>query len=288
MTITIADHSGYCYGVQRAFKLIAEAADRGEGNLYTLGPIIHNPQAVERLKEEKAVVPVSDLAEIPEGTVIIRTHGVPPEIIERAEAKGLDVVDCTCPFVEIVQRKAKALVGEGYGLFIVGEKSHPEVVGILGHADGCARIVEEAEEVQELSEIPDRIGVVVQTTQEVERLQRVISELLPKCRELKVHNTICRATEQRQSSARELAEEVDLMLVVGGRNSGNTRRLFSVCRDTSTPCFHIETAAEIDPAWLEGTHRVGITAGASTPDFIIEEVVRALESSAQEEEMGCP
>jgi len=287
MTITIADHAGYCYGVERAFKLVVEAADKGAGNLYTLGPIIHNPQAVDRLKEEKGVVPVLDLEEIPEGTVVIRSHGVPPEVIERAKAKGLGVVDCTCPFVKTVQRKAYELVNEGYRLFIVGERSHPEVIGILGHADGDAHVVEDAEDVLALPEVPDRIGVVVQTTQEIERFQRVVSELLPRCRELKVHNTICRATEQRQSAARGLAGRVDLMLVVGGRNSGNTRRLLSVCRNTSARCFHIETAMEIEPGWLEGVEHVGITAGASTPDFIIQEVLRKLDALSRAARTEC-
>ena len=278
MTITIADHAGYCYGVERAFKLVTEAADRGEEDLHTLGPIIHNPQAVDRLKEEKGVIPVTDLEEVPSGTVVIRSHGVPPEIIARAKEKGLQVVDCTCPFVKTVQRKANGLVKEGYRLFIVGERSHPEVVGILGHAGGDAMVIEDAEEVPDLPKASDRVGVVVQTTQEIERLQRIISALLPKCRELRVYNTICQATEQRQYAARELAGRVDLMLVVGGRNSGNTRRLLSVCQDANARCFHIETASEIEPGWLEGVEHVGLTAGASTPDFVIQEVLARLDA----------
>ena len=278
MEVKVAEHAGYCYGVERAFKMIQKVSETFPGKICTLGPIIHNPQAVEALKKERGVSPVPDVSSVSEGALVIRTHGVPPEVIREAERKGLKVVDATCPFVATVQQVAKRLVEEGYYLIIEGERDHPEVVGILGYAGGKAKIVERPEDVERLEMLPNRVGVVVQTTQEVENLQRIALALVPRCKELRVYNTICSATKQRQAAARRLAEEVDLMLVVGGRNSGNTRRLFSVCAETGTRSLHIETAEEIDPSWFEGIHSVGVTAGASTPDFIVEEVVARLET----------
>ena len=276
MKIEIAAHAGYCYGVKRAFDQIRGVPEGAEGGIHTLGPIIHNPQAVEALRKEKGVRPVKDLDEITGGTVVVRTHGLPPEVLERAKEKGLTIVDATCPHVKKAQQRARELVRDGYSLVILGEKNHPEVVGILAHAEGDGKVVEEPSDVESLGRL-NRVGLVVQSTQEPEKLAEVTAKLSKRCRELKIYNTICSATVDRQSAARELARRVDVMLVVGGKNSGNTRRLSHVCESEGVRTHHIESARDLDPAWVEGASLVGVTAGASTPGFVLREVVERLE-----------
>lgn len=277
MKIEIAAHAGYCYGVKRAFDLIEEEVphDAG-GRTYTLGPIIHNPQAVEALKRDKGIRPVNDLDELSGGTVVVRTHGLPPQILDRAVRKGLSIVDATCPHVTAAQERAQELVEDGYKLIILGERNHPEVVGILAHAHGKGTVVEEPAELDSLRRLR-RVGLVVQTTQEVEKLAEVAAKLGPKCQELKIYNTICSATVDRQSTARELARRADAMVVVGGKNSGNTRRLAHVCEREGKPTYHVEAARDLHPEWFEGAALVGVTAGASTPSFVLHEVVERLE-----------
>lgn len=274
MRVKVADQAGYCYGVQRALRLTGAAVESERKPIFTLGPIIHNPQVVEEFAA-KGVRQVGGVDDINAGTIIVRTHGVDPDIIEQVEAKGLSIVDATCPFVAKAQQRAAELVKDGYDLVIVGEKEHPEVVGILAHARGKAAVVERAEDGTKIRSA--RIGVVVQTTQSRENLREVVGVLAEGAAEIKVFNTICSATTRRQESAKKLAEEVDTMIVVGGKNSANTSRLFQICCDTGTDTFHIETARELDPAWIEGIDVVGVTAGASTPEWLLQEVLEKLE-----------
>ncbi|MCE5190492.1 MAG: 4-hydroxy-3-methylbut-2-enyl diphosphate reductase [Actinomycetia bacterium] len=275
MKVIVAEHAGICYGVERALRLAGEAADAG-GPVHTLGPLIHNPQAVQALRD-RGVAVASDVAEVPSGTLVIRSHGVDPAVIERADEAGLAVVDATCPFVSTAQRDAADLAAEGYTVVIVGDAEHPEVEGILAHAGGSALIVQRASDLPE--RLPcKRVGVVVQTTQSPSRLQEVVSALLGRVNELRVFNTICSATAHRQKAADELARTVDVMVVVGGRNSGNTTRLAEICRAVNPRVHHVETAEELDPAWFEGAHVVGVTAGASTPDEQIAGVIAAIEA----------
>lgn len=254
--------------------------DRGSGarpEIHTLGPLIHNPQVVERLTRLGVGV-VDNVADALGGTLLIRTHGVPEAIFLEAERLGIPVVDATCPFVRRVQERARALEAEGYEIVIVGEREHPEVVGIVGWVTGHAHIVEGPEDVEGLPEM-HRVGVVAQTTQTLANLTACVAELLPRAREVRVHNTLCDATTQRQSAAAEVAREARVMVVVGGRHSGNTRRLVDICREQGARTHHIETADEIDPAWFEDldpSAPVGVTAGASTPDWIIDDVLAAL------------
>lgn len=275
MKIEIAAHAGYCYGVKRAFDIVKEIRRDKNGAIYTLGPIIHNPQAVEALQRERGVKPVQSLDEIPGGTLVVRSHGLPPQILESARRRGLRIVDATCPHVTAAQKRARELVDEGYTLIIVGERNHPEVVGILAHAHGEGSVIEEPRELNDL-ERSRRVGVVVQTTQEMEKLAQVAGRLSTQCRELKIHNTICSATADRQAAAREMARRADVMIVVGGRESGNTRRLAHVCEREGVPTHHVEYASEVDPSWFEGAGVVGVTAGASTPEFVLREVLARL------------
>ncbi len=275
LVIEIAEHAGYCYGVERALKLTLKAGERSKKPIHTLGPIIHNPQVVESL-EADGIRSISGVEQAERGTVIVRSHGVEPEVIERARGRGLEVIDATCPFVAAAQQRAADLVRDGYKLVIVGEHDHPEVVGILARAKGSALVAEKAEDVEGLKPCK-RVGVVVQTTQSLARLEEIVSRLLERSSELKVFNTICDATTNRQRSAKDLARRVDVMLVVGGKNSANTTRLAQICRETNRRTHHIETAAEVRPAWFKEAERVGVTAGASTPDWILDEVVDELE-----------
>lgn len=274
MKVVVARHAGICYGVERALKMAAEAATTAD-RVATLGPLIHNPQAVAAL-QERGVGVASSLDEIELGTVVIRSHGVDPAVIEQAEQKGLAVVDATCPFVRAAHTCAAELAASGYAVVIVGESDHPEVEGILAHAGGEAVIVERAADLP--ARLPRRIGVVVQTTQQLDTLRDVVDDLLPRTAELRVCNTICSATAKRQAAAAELAEEVDVIVVVGGHNSGNTTRLTEICRARNPRTHHVETAAELDPAWFEGASVVGVSAGASTPDEQIQGVISAIES----------
>lgn len=274
MKVVVARHAGICYGVERALKMAAEAATTAD-RVATLGPLIHNPQAVAAL-QERGVGVASSLDEIEQGTVVIRSHGVDPAVIEQAERKGLTVVDATCPFVRAAHTCAAELAASGYAVVIVGESDHPEVEGILAHAGGEAVIVERAADLP--ARLPRRIGVVVQTTQQLETLRDVVDDLLPRTAELRVCNTICSATAKRQTAAAELAEDVDVIVVVGGHNSGNTTRLTEICRARNPRTHHVETAAELDPAWFAGAAAVGVTAGASTPDEQIQGVISAIES----------
>jgi len=277
--VQVARHAGVCYGVERALKLADEAAAKG-GRVHTLGPLIHNPQAVEALRR-RGIEVAERFEEAGEGVLIIRTHGVDPAIIECAAASGLRVIDATCPFVSSAQQAAAQLKADGYTVVIVGEADHPEVEGIVAHAGGDALVVEEVGDIP--ARLPSRkVGIVVQTTQTLERLNQVVTALLPRVSELKVHNTICSATGKRQSSAEDLARGVDVMVVVGGLNSGNTTRLAEICGAVNPHVYHVETAAELRPEWFEGAHTVGVTAGASTPDVQMAGVVEAIEGMSDD------
>jgi 4-hydroxy-3-methylbut-2-enyl diphosphate reductase len=273
--VKVAKHAGVCYGVERALRMATEAADSG-ATVRTLGPLIHNPQAVESLRA-RGIEVAGCLDEVVQGTVVIRTHGVDPAIIASARTKGLDVIDATCPFVSTAHQVAEQLKTEGYTVVIVGEADHPEVEGILAHAGGDALVVEEVADLPE--KLPSRrVGVVVQTTQSLSRLTAVVDALLPRVSELKVHNTICSATGQRQRAAEELARTVEVMVVVGGHNSGNTNRLAEICAAVNPRTYHVETSDELDPAWFADAQTVGVTAGASTPDEQIQGVIAAIEA----------
>jgi 4-hydroxy-3-methylbut-2-enyl diphosphate reductase len=278
MEIEIAKYSGYCYGVERAFKIVKVASSKRNGSIFTLGPIIHNRQAVDRLMKDQGVGSVESLGEADHGTIVIRTHGVPPQVIDQAKRKGLNVVDATCPFVKKAQSYAKKLVKDGYTLVIIGEKDHPEVISIQAHAGGSAEIIESEEEAGSISGDLEKLGIVIQTTQDAEKVARIIGLLSIKAKTIKIFNTICDATFYRQSAARDLARRADMMLVVGGRHSGNTRRLFDICKETGAVTHHIETANEIKKSWFRNVRKLGITAGASTPDFILKEVIQMVRS----------
>jgi 4-hydroxy-3-methylbut-2-enyl diphosphate reductase len=276
MKIIKAEMAGFCFGVKRALELTLKEAREGSG-VYTLGPLIHNPQVVNRLREEG--VEVLELPIIPSDlkTVVIRTHGVTKEINEHLYSLGVKVVDATCPVLKKAQQYAKLLHEEGYQVIILGNPAHPEVVGIKSYAGPDSVVVTDPEE---LKVIHKRVGVVVQTTQPVERLQRLLEKIVSRSRELKVYNTICNSTSERLKETAEMTKNVDIMLVVGGKNSANTTQLAKLCESLNVRTYHIETADELKEEWFKidsGEElTVGITAGASTPDWIIEGVIERL------------
>ncbi|MGB9597871.1 MAG: 4-hydroxy-3-methylbut-2-enyl diphosphate reductase [Candidatus Poribacteria bacterium] len=274
MKVILAENAGFCFGVKRAMKLAFESAKDSDHPIYSLGPLIHNPQQVEFLAQ-KGIYEISDFESLkPDDTLIIRSHGTTPSIFNSAKKKGIKVVDATCPFVVNAQKLAQKLNSEGYQVVIVGEGDHPEVIGLIGFTDNSAWVIDNANAIEDF---PYRrsIGIIAQTTQSFENFRDVVSALLEKCDELRVFNTICHATSQRQESAKELAQKVDLMIVIGGHNSANTNRLATLCKQY-VQTYHIETANEIDKSWFNGIETVGVTAGASTPEWIINEVIEKL------------
>ncbi len=279
MEVLLAEHAGYCFGVKRAVKLADDAATSHPDGVHSLGPLIHNPQVVEQLAK-KGVKKVDSLDEVEDGVVIFRSHGVAsPKLFEDAQAKGVTVVDATCPFVTNAQRDAKQLIEEGYQVVMVGDRNHPETKSVLGHAGGEILVTESFEEIKAyLNKFPKkRLGIISQTTQTYGKFSEIVVRCLEICEELKVFNTICYATEDRQNAAEELAAKVGAMVVVGGKNSANTTHLASICGNRNIPVYHIETAQEIQQDWFPGIEKVGVTAGASTPDWIINDVIRSLE-----------
>ncbi len=274
MEVHIAKTAGFCFGVKRAVDIAFEKAEDGRGRVGTLGPIIHNPQVIARLSSA-GVRPVQPgTPEVDEvDTLIIRTHGIPADLSSVLEATGKELIDATCPFVKNAQQYAKLLTEEGYRVLILGDHDHPEVQGILSYAGKDAIVVDSPDS---LPAIWGRVGVVVQTTQPIEALKRLLARIVETAKEIKVYNTICNSTAHRLLETEALARKVDVMLVIGGRNSANTKQLARLCKQIGVQTHHIETAEELSPDWFAGKHSVGITAGASTPDWIIQEICNAV------------
>lgn len=271
MNIILAENAGFCFGVRRALEM-AEAATRDHDRVYSLGPLIHNPQAVARLAEQGLVV-CEDPQELPPGSVaMIRAHGAGPATYELAAARQVTLLDATCPFVRHVHEKAAEFVRQGYQVLVLGDPNHPEAQGIVAHTGGQATIVQAPEDLETLQLAP-RVAVVSQTTQTYEALQALEAALRPRVQELEVANTVCDATTKRQAASLELAQRVPAMVVVGGYHSANTRRLAEICARTGTPTYHVETAAELQAEWFTEVETVGVTAGASTPEDAIAEVI---------------
>lgn len=285
MEVIRAKRAGACYGVQRALDMADEVIADG-GRAYTLGPLIHNPQvvadlaargaeAVDSVEEirwegaaeasapaEGAACPAEDVP-----SVVIRSHGVTPQVLAAVEDRGFSVVDATCPHVSRAQHAAAELAAEGCRVIVVGEAGHPEVEGLTAWAEEAGGKVDVVAAPEEIPEgLYDPVGVVAQTTQRRENLEAVVAALREAGLAPIVKNTICSATRQRQEAAADLASAVDAMVVIGGRNSSNTTRLAEVCALTCPRTFHIESADELDPAAFAGCRRVGVTAGASTPE----------------------
>lgn len=276
MKILIAKSSGFCFGVKRAMEMALEAAKKYPKDLYTLGPLIHNPQAVEYL-EGLGIKVKNRVKDISKGTVILRSHGVPLEELKQAKEKKIRIIDATCPIVKRAQFYAKFLHRHGYSLLIVGEAHHPEVEAIRSYQNGWVEVVEHVETLKKLGPW-DKLGIIAQTTQSFNLFKEVVATCLEKTREIRVFNTICHATTLRQKESVEIAKKVDCMIVVGGYNSGNTLRLASICKEVQPNTHHVEIAKELRPKWFLGKDQVGLTAGASTPPWIIQAVEQKIRS----------
>ncbi|HYR52158.1 MAG TPA: 4-hydroxy-3-methylbut-2-enyl diphosphate reductase [Candidatus Dormibacteraeota bacterium] len=274
MEVIVADNAGFCFGVKRAIKMANDTMDGG-GAVKSLGSLIHNPQVVSSFRKRGLEV-VADLDAVdPEDTVVIRSHGVGPEIKNKALSLGLTVVDTTCPFVTKAQQYAAKLIAENYKVVMIGDKNHPEVIGVVAHTQNQAIILDSVEEAEKLKFIP-RMGVVFQTTHAIGHVQEVVGALLKRGKEVRVFNTLCGATTSMQKTAIELSGEVEAMVIVGGRQSANTAQLAEVCRKVNPRVLMIESAEELHEDWFQGLTRVGVSAGASTPDEVIAEVVERI------------
>ncbi|MHB8481392.1 MAG: 4-hydroxy-3-methylbut-2-enyl diphosphate reductase [Nitrospiria bacterium] len=281
MEIEIARHSGFCFGVKEAIVKAIEIVKNSSLPTKTLGPLIHNPQEITRLQDEYGIEKIDSFDGFHEGNLVIRAHGVPPEEYEKAHKNNLNVVDATCRFVVDVQEYAIEFCKKGYHLIVVGEKHHAEVKGIIGHAlhtspNARVSVIESLDDLLELN--PEKAGIVFQTTQEYAKFKKFESYIKDHHKKSwKIKNTICGATKSNQYSADELARRVDVMLIIGGKNSGNTQRLAEICQKYTTT-YHIETKDELLTEWFHSVKKVGITAGASTPQWLIDEVVESLET----------
>jgi len=271
MKIYLAQNAGFCFGVERALRIAYETAKNSKIPIYTFGPLIHNPQVVEQLQKE-GITPIKTLNNLEGGILIIRSHGLPPSLIEYAREKGFTIVDATCPFVKQAQEKAKMLKTKGYQVVILGEREHPEVEGILGFAGKDAACINNHTDIKDIS-LSNKIGVVAQTTQSMEMLSRVVSELIKISQEVRVFNTICTSTQQRQEATLQLTKEVNCMIIVGGKNSANTKRLATLVKERGIFAYHIETEKELKKNWFSGVGKAGVTGGASTPDWMIQRVI---------------
>ncbi|NLO07641.1 MAG: 4-hydroxy-3-methylbut-2-enyl diphosphate reductase [candidate division WS1 bacterium] len=274
------DEAGFCFGVRRALQLAKEATEK-HPEVACLGPLIHNRQVVEDL-ERRGMRVVEDISEVrSHSAALVRAHGAGPTVYQAARDAQVELIDATCPFVRRVQQAAAQFAEEDYQVLVLGERDHPEAQAIVAHAGGRATIIESAAELEQIG-ITKRVAVVCQTTQRIDTLQELVSTLLPCVSELRVANTICDATSKRQKASVALAQQVDLMIVIGGYHSANTNRLAQICRATGTRTEHIETAAELRGEWLDEVEVVGITAGASTPPQAVEDVrTRLLELAGE-------
>ncbi len=287
MEIIRAKTAGFCFGVDKALNEVLKLVEKSDKNIYTFGPIIHNEQVVDRLKA-KGVLVVEEIekANSP-GYLVIRAHGVPPECYEKLENTGLDTVDATCPYVKKIHRLVNEKYQEGYNIVIVGDREHPEVKGINGWCGNNAFIVNTEEEAEAITEGEKGLCVVAQTTANRYKWDKINKYLKNKFENILKFDTICNATITRQTEAEEIAEKVDAMIVVGGRNSSNTRKLYEICKNKCKETFMIETSDELPQFDIKKIKRVGVTAGASTPDWIIKEVIKKMdELNKQEHEMS--
>jgi 4-hydroxy-3-methylbut-2-enyl diphosphate reductase len=277
MKIMIADPTGFCFGVQRAINALEAALCSSEtsGSVVSIGMPIHNPQEVERLKRLGLVV-LDNASEILEGaTVFIRAHGEPRIVYEELTIKKCEIIDATCPFVKRVQDKARELTEAGYSVVLLGDEHHPEVRSIVGHSTNNIEVVKtpaEAEKVLSRS----KIGVISQTTQREEDFEQLVKILLKKTKELEISNTICQATVERQQAVRRLADSVEGIIIVGGKNSANTVKLFEIAKSRGTDAILVESSDELDRRWLIGKKIIGVAAGASTPEWLIGTISKAV------------
>lgn len=275
MEVKVAKTAGFCFGVKRAVEQVYEQIRQAPGRVYTYGPIIHNETVVKDL-EEKGVTVLNteeELRKLTEGTVIIRSHGVGRRVYELLEERGVTIVDATCPFVKKIHKIVSRQQEEGRRVIIIGNASHPEVEGIRGWGAEDTLVLEDASEIENLPVLKEeKLCIVAQTTFNYKKFQDLVEIFMKKGYDILVLNTICNATQERQVEARRIASEVDAMIVIGGRSSSNTQKLYEICQKECKNTYFIQTLGDLNPECVNSVRSVGITAGASTPNQIIEEV----------------
>ncbi len=272
MRIHVSDFSDFCFGVKRAIGIAEDTLKRGIKPVYSLGAIIHNKEVVKRLEKKGLKVLKGDIRDIKKGTVVICSHGVYPERLQGAKGR-ITIADATCPFVKKAQKIAKEMSRKGYQMVIIGDKGHPEVSSLKRFAGENAVVISNIKEAADFKRKAGKVGVIAQTTQSSRDFGLIVARLKKNIKGAKVKSTICHDADMRQRSTERMARHNKLMIVVGGKDSANTKRLYAICRKAGTRAYHIETAREIDRNWFESSKSVGIVSGASTPKWIVDEVV---------------
>ncbi|MEO1937681.1 MAG: 4-hydroxy-3-methylbut-2-enyl diphosphate reductase [Sulfurimonas sp.] len=272
MKIELAESYGFCFGVKRAIKIAEE-----NQNAATYGPLIHNSKEIARLDNDFKVGLVEDFKTFKPGDkAIVRTHGIVKDELKALKESGVDVVDATCPFVTKPQEIAQEMSEAGYDVVIFGDEKHPEIKGVKSYATRGAYVATTVDDLEDLK-LHERIALIAQTTRKVEDYLEIANYLIPRHKEVRVFNTICNATFENQDAARKLSKRADIMIIIGGKNSSNTKQLFNIAHENCKDSYHIEDEKELDFSWFEGKKLCGISAGASTPDWIIQNVVDAIQ-----------
>jgi len=275
LKIVLSKEIGFCFGVENSVNIAKKILKENKKRVYMLGPIIHNPQVIEDFKKDGVKI-VDRIEDVPEkSTVITRAHGVSHSILHQALEKNLFIVDTTCPYVRKVQKIAEYLNKNNYFVIIFGDKMHPEILSLLDIINNNALVVDKVTEIRKIK-YQKKIGFISQTTKNIYNFKKLSSKLLDKTEELRIFNTICKSTTERQKSVIELAKRVDIMVVIGGKKSANTSRLVEICHHQGVKTYHIETKDQMKYEWFHPEDNIGITSGASTPDWVINEVINKL------------
>ena len=277
MDIIVSKNSGLCYGVKRALRIALKTRGQKTGEVNTLGDLIHNPQVICDLKK-RGICTINDLDQIQGGTIIIRSHGISPQLYSQIEQKNIEIIDATCPIVKEIQKLVESLAVKDEEIIIVGNREHPEIKGLIGYSRGKGLIIENEKQAIALPQ-RERRAVLVQSTQDMHLFKKIVATLIERTRELDVHNTICQSTQIRQRSTSELASQVDVLFIIGGRNSSNTSKLYKISKRILANTYFIEKADQITPNMLKGARKIGLSGGASTPPKAIQEAAVKIRSS---------
>lgn len=276
MKIELAESYGFCFGVKRAIKIAEE-----NRNSATYGPLIHNANEIDRLKNDFNVALSENLDSFHAGdTAVIRTHGIPKQELSTLNDRQVNVIDATCPYVTKPQQIVEEMSAQGYDIVIFGDEAHPEIKGVKSYAIGNVFVVNSPDEIDALK-LREKVATVAQTTRKVEEYQQIVGKLMAKHKEVRVFNTICNATFDNQDAVRDLAQKADVMIIIGGKNSSNTKQLHSIAKEYCSDSYHIESKDDLKTEWFRNKQFCGISAGASTPDWIIDEVIRAVQTISE-------
>ena len=287
MRINVAKSAGFCFGVREAVEIALDTVSKPGPSVHMLGDIVHNEQVVDRISKSGIKV-TGSLEEITEGRLLIRAHGAKKGLAEEATKGGLEVIDATCPMVTEIHKDVEKLEAQGCEIVIIGDHGHDEVIGIASHVKEHVRIIATREEVgKAFPRRVKRLGVVVQSTQNIENVQAIMTELVLHAREIHFLNTICEPTIQHQRDIRTMPKENDVMIIIGSQTSANTMRLVSISKNINPRSYHVQSPDDLNPMWFAGASSIGIHAGASTPDWLIEEVVEKIKSFDPQETSVC-